>query len=307
MPQVFDPDACLVEPLEPIVPDGPGWGTPAVVTDPLPLPAPPPIFDPPAPSVIPPGLFDCSVPAVTSRVILGPAGTGLRIDAFVNSSVTGCDTAVEFVVTVASDYSGASGADGPVGPAGATGVTGPAGATGVTGPAGATGVTGPAGATGVTGPDGPEGPQGPQGPDGECPVCEPSSSSSASPPYTSSQSSSAGAAGIELDCCPGVARDRLEADVLDHGAIPLSPVGNYFAGGALLACGVYLYLRYKKDCTLEYSCDGVNFAPGSPDDGIPTCSPVLDSRTFLCSMSNPAAGCTAGPCGTVVVTGIRSV
>lgn len=311
MPVVFDPDGCLVEPLDPITDDAPGWVTPEPGTDPEPLPPPDPIYDPPVFTIDPPTTGACGVTDATTRVVVGAPGSGVRIEAIVLSDPARCDTAVEFVVTVASDYAG-DGNTGPQGPVGNTGPQGPVGNAGPQGSVGATGAQGPVGDTGAQGPDGPDGAEGERGPDGICLSCEPASSSSSavfssSATFSSSSATGGGGIGGDLICCPGEYPYILTA-TLDggHGTVALTWDGVYWSGSKALSCGETLYLRYLTSCDLTYSCDGVLFNPAAPSIGFITCVPFLDSRNFVCDMDDPNAGCGEGSCGVVNVVEVAA-
>ena len=118
------------------------------------------------------GVFSCLL-FVAAAAMAAPVST--NISACVNTTTGAVRIVGSTSLCVAGETGmawalvGATGTQGPAGPAGAQGLAGPAGsqgpagATGQTGPAGVAGPAGPTGASGQTGPAGVAGPAGPTG------------------------------------------------------------------------------------------------------------------------------------------------
>lgn len=171
MPPVFDPENCVVEPVEPI---GPPW-----VDDYILPPVPEPIGECPAVSVEPPALslcpeFEFSFTVVEDLIPGAPPESEVTV-----TQIDDCARAFDVVIHIPPPP-----AEGPPGDAGPPGAVGP---------------------PGEVGPPGPHGPPGPDGPPGLCPPCE--DAAPLPPDHSSSASSSIGFDGPDGGCdptgCPG--------------------------------------------------------------------------------------------------------
>lgn len=90
-----------------------------------------------------------------------------------------------------------------------------------------------------------------------------------------------------------------------YGSIRLTWDGStYWAGSKALSCGETLYLRFAEDCSMTYSCNGTTYAATVAIGMTSDCGPpfVLSGGTITCNMDAGGVGCSAGSCGSIVIS-----
>lgn len=123
-------------------------------------------------------------------------------------------------------------------------------------------------------------------------------------PYTTEDGCEAACEGGVPDCCPETIITLTATLSGGYGTMALNWDGaTYWIGSKALSCGETLHLRYAKACgALAYCCDGVNWLPCPASLGSVLCSPLTDSRVYICNMDDTLGGCVAGSCGSINVT-----
>lgn len=110
-----------------------------------------------------------------------------------------------------------------------------------------------------------------------------------------------GGSGGTATCCGRTLNATLRVTVYGEGVfnITWNAGTSRWEGSAALPCGESLYVRQGTDCIVEYSCDGVSYAPAAAAIGSPVCTPTYTSVRWTINMDNTSSppNCITGKCG----------